>query len=51
MKAGVKYKIICYKKRNYNNIKYPNLNIFHLHLEKSLQIRDKNDKRESSKRE
>lgn len=44
-----KCRITCYKKVDYNNIKYFDFYIFDLRLQKSFQIRPRNGEEKSSK--
>lgn len=43
--SNVKCEVGCHKKRDNNNIKYSNLDISYLRLQKDLQVWGKDDKR------
>ncbi len=51
MKADVKYRVACHGGEDNDHVECPNLDIPHLRLQKCLQVRDKNDDAESSKRQ
>ena len=51
MKADVKCGVACHEKGDNDNAKCPNLDIPHLHSQKGLQVRDRDDEGESSKRQ
>ncbi len=51
MKADVKCGVACHEGGDNDNAEYSNLNIPHLRLQKGLRVRDRNDEKESSKRQ
>ncbi len=51
MKADVHCGVACHGGGDNDNVECPNLNIPHLHSQKGLRVRDRDDEGESSKRQ